>query len=61
MTIVAGCNAVVLLVIDFSDELMVVDDDDDLLVDKCANDDFVNFGSVVVVVVGLLPLFGTPK
>lgn len=55
MTIVDG----LLLVFDFNDELMMVDDDDDdLLVDKCVNDDFVSFGSVVVVV--LLPL-GTPK
>lgn len=44
------------LVFDVSGELMVVDDT--LLVDKCANDDFVSFVSVVVV--GLPPLL-TPK
>lgn len=43
------------LVIGVSGELMVVDET--LLVDKCLNDDFVSFVSVVVV--GLLLL--TPK
>lgn len=50
---------ITVLVFDFSDVLIVVDDD--LFVDKCANEDFVNFGSVVVVVVGLLLLLVTPK
>lgn len=43
-----------MLVVDLFDVLI----DDDLLVDKCANDDFVSFESVVVVV-GLL--FERPK
>lgn len=46
----------VVLVFDFSEVLIAVDED--LFVDKCAND-FVNFGSVVVVVD--LPLLDTPK
>lgn len=54
MMMVDGRNGV--LVIDLKDGLMVVVDasDDDLVVDKCANDDFVYFESVVVVVC-LLP------
>lgn len=53
-----------MLIVVLSDMLLVDDDvddiDDDFFVDKCANEDFVNFGSVVVVGDGLLP-FVTPK
>lgn len=52
MMIVDGRSDCAVLVVDLMDALV---NDDDLLVDKCANDDFVSFESVVVVVVvGLL-------
>ena len=48
------------MLVSFSDELIFVDDDD--LFDKCANEDFVNFGFKSVVIVGEdLSPFVTPK
>lgn len=51
-----------MVLVSFSDELIFVDDDDDDLFDKCANEDFVNFGFKSVVIVGEdLSPFVTPK